>query len=77
MESNRQRFGKTRESALSWVGIIPYLAVRNFGVRIYSGVAGIIACAVAASAVTGALVLSLGCNSGRGSGPVMAADAIA
>jgi MFS family permease len=39
--------------------IIPYLIVRNFGVRIYSSVAGIVACVVAASAVTGALVLSL------------------
>jgi MFS family permease len=39
--------------------IVAYLVVRNFGVRIYSSVAGILAATVAISAVLGALTLSL------------------
>jgi predicted MFS family arabinose efflux permease len=39
--------------------LMAYLVVRNFGVRIYSSVAGMIAATVAISAVLGALTLSL------------------
>jgi hypothetical protein len=38
--------------------VIAYLVVRNFGVRIYSPVHGILAATVAVAAVVGALLLS-------------------
>jgi hypothetical protein len=38
--------------------VIAYLVVRNFGVRIYSTVHGILAATVAVAAVVGALLLS-------------------